>query len=154
LTISGEVASAYNSAPLPPWLVGRARELWRPLLAIAYVAGAGSGELLRLAGEHVQDRDSVSPEAEALIAILAERIGGVATATVRPGELTTPLQHRLGWSRPPSAEFVGSWLRRLGFKKGRRDRQGAVYEVRAAHVRQLQARLAPPQTDTEEPSHG
>jgi hypothetical protein len=143
------VQSAYRSTPVPPWLNGRARELWRALLAVAAVADAEdelalTADLHTLAREHVEDRAGASAEAEALLAELADRLGSTDRLTVRPGDdhLREALSRRLGWDAP-SAEAVGSWLRRLGFRRGGKDRQGARYEVSAEAVREAARRYAP-----------
>lgn len=143
-----EVRAAYATALLPTWLNGRARELWRPLLALAAVADRDNGatvtpDILALAREHVEDRAGASDEAEALLLELAARIGVAERVTVRPGELCDALQRRLGWREPLSPHLVGSWLRRLGFRPGRKDREGARYEVRADRLREVATRYAP-----------
>src|SRR5207249_318710 len=60
-----EVDKAYRTVTLPEWLNGRARELWKPLIAVAYAAEQDSSDgvaltftqdLLALAKEHVGDR--------------------------------------------------------------------------------------------------
>jgi len=150
--------SALKTVPLPVWLHARARELWRPLLALAHLAdqepdGFGvMGDLLALAHEHVEDRDGASPEAEALLAVLAERLGAASTVTVRPGELGGPLRDRLGWRDPLTPESVSRLLRRLGFRAGRRDRDGRRFEIPAAQLQAVLVRYTPQSTDTPSPS--
>jgi putative DNA primase/helicase len=145
LTRWREVRDAYATVELPPWLNGRARELWRAPLTIAAVADrenglAITGDLLELARAHVRDRDPVSAEGEALLAVLAERLDGAESILVRPGDLGDDLRRRLGWSEAPTPHAVGAWLRRLGFPRGGRDRGGAHYSVTAERLREQTAR--------------
>ncbi len=151
------VANAYGCIPFPAWLNGRARELWKPLLAVAQVADRENGlavtpDLLALAREHVEDRADLSAEGEALLAVLAERLSGDAT-NVRPGDLCEELRKRLGWRDAPTPEQVSAWLRRFGFRRGRRDRSGAWYEIRAEQLQQVMVRFTPETTVTPSASH-
>jgi len=63
----------------------------RPLLAVAACAEdlALVPDLLALAREHVADRDDLSAEGEALLAVLAEHLGRAPAVMVRPGALAT-----------------------------------------------------------------
>lgn len=156
LTRWADVRTSYRTVPLPSWLNARARELWRPLLALASVADSENGlavtpDLLALAREHVEDRDSASAEAESLLAELAERLGLAGSLTVRPGDLREALQRRLGWRDAPTPELVGAWLRRLGFRRGRKDREGARYEVTAERLREVATRYAPSALEEHQP---
>jgi hypothetical protein len=92
-------------------------------------------DLLALAHEHMGERDDLSAEGEALLAVLAEYLGQGPAVTVRPGELADDLRKRLGWSHPPTAEQVSAWLRRLGLRRSRKDREGARYEIHAEQLR-------------------
>lgn len=146
-----EIRDEYRVVTLPDWLNGRARELWKPLLALAAIADRENGlsrtaaELLALAREHVADRPGVTAEGEALLAVLKEAVGEAEATIVRPGALRELLRARLGWKDAPSAETVAAWLRRLGVAKGKplRDREGARYEVTAKQLADLAARYAP-----------
>ena len=143
------VQSAYESTALPSWLNGRARELWRPLLAVAAVVDVENGlaltaDLHALAREHVEDRAGASAEAEALLAVLADQLGSAERLTVRPGDLREAIRDRLGWRDAPSPAAVGSWLRRLGFRRAGKDRQGARYEITASTLREIAARYRSP----------
>lgn len=147
LTRWAEVRETYRTVILPEWLNARARELWRPLLAVASVADRENGllltpDLLALAREHVQDRDSLSAEGEALLAVLTERLDGAEGIIVRPRDLCEDLRKRLGWRDAPSAEAAAAWLRRLGFTKAKppRDREGVRYEVRREQLEAARAR--------------
>jgi hypothetical protein len=142
------VSEAYHAIPLPAWLNSRARELWKPLLALAAVADAENGlavtpDLLALARRHVQDRDVLSAEAEALLAELGARLDGVDAVIVHPGDLTERLRERLGWKEKPTPQAVGGWLRRLGFERAGKDRDGAKYPVTARQLADVTARYAP-----------
>lgn len=140
-----DVATAYETVTLPAWLNGRARELWRPLLAVATVADRENGlaiapDLLTLAREHVRDRESVSAEGAALVAVLEELLGSEDRTVIRPGQCVADLQKRLGWRDPPTPHAVGGWLRRLGFPRAGKDRDGTRYEVTAARLRDVATR--------------
>lgn len=143
-----EVRAAYQTVALPAWLNARARELWKPLLAIAAVADGENGlqimpDLLALAREHIRDREGVSAEGEALLLVLTHQLAGASSLTIRPRDLREPLCERLGWRDAPSAETVGAWLRRFNFRRTGKDREGAKYEVTAERLRDLQRRYAP-----------
>lgn len=153
-----DVREAYQTVALPSWLNARARELWKPLLAVAAVADRENGlaltpDLLALAREHVNDRPGATPEAEALLAVLTEVLGDADAATVRPGELREDLRLRLGWKDAPNAEAVAAWLRRLLFRRTGKDRAGARYEIHADQLRAVTARYTPETTVTPPPSH-
>lgn len=157
LTRWRDVRQAYDAVILPSWLNGRARELWKPLLAVASLADCENGlalipDLHLLAREHVSDRPGVTAEGGALLAVLAAALDGAASVTVRPGELREPLRGRLGWREAPSNEAVGAWLRRLGFPRGGRDRGGARYEVTASSLCSVTERYTPEVTVTPSPS--
>jgi hypothetical protein len=149
LTRWRDVLTAYETAPLPDWLNSRTRELWHPLLAIAAAADTEldgldlTSDLLALAQEHVEDRDDLSAEAEALLDELTVRLGDCASMMIRPGELREPLRARLGWNGSPSPNAVGAWLRRLGFRREGKDRDGARYVVTAEQLRQVTNRHFP-----------
>lgn len=145
-----EVREAYQTVALPVWLNSRARELWRPLLAVAAVADQENGliltpDLLALARQHVEDRESVSAEGEALLAVLAEQLGNAERVVVRPRDLRETLRERLAWRDAPSSEAVASWLRRLGFVKARppRDEKGVRYEIPCERLEESRARYLP-----------
>jgi hypothetical protein len=158
LTRWREVRDAYRTVTLPEWLNGRARELWKPLLALAAIADrenglALTGELLALAREHVAERPGITEEGEALLAVLTEAVGEAEATIVRPGALREALRARLGWKDAPSAETVAAWLsRRFGFPRLGRDRDGAKYEIRADKLREVTERYSPESTVTPSPS--
>jgi hypothetical protein len=159
LTRWQEVREAYQTVALPAWLNARARELWRPLLAVASLADGENGlaltpDLLELARAHVEDRTDISAEGEALLALLTDRLGEALSVIVHPGELTEDLRKRLGWRDAPSPELVGTWLRRFDFPKAKppRDRVGVRYEVTAERLTDVQVRYLPPETYTPTPT--
>ncbi len=140
-----DARDACHAVEYPPWLNGRVRELWRPLLAIAAVADRENGialtpDLLALAKEHVEDRDPLSIEGEAILGALSERIGLLEQVLIRPGDLREDLGKRLGWRDPPSPHQVGAWLRRFGFRREGKDRAGAKYEITGRQLQALGAR--------------
>lgn len=156
LTRWQDVATAYarlaeaTSDEMPAWLNARARELWLPLLAVAAVADRDNGlrltpDLLALARAHVDDADDASPETEALIMELDERVSGAGPVVIRPRDLGDGLRARLGWPSAPTPEMIGAWLRRLEIPRGRpkRDREGTRYEVTASRVADLRALYLP-----------
>jgi hypothetical protein len=140
------VRRAYGAVPCPEWLRGRPRELWRPLLAIASAAedATVTEELLALARDHVIDRNELSPEAEALVALLEDRMMGQAEVTLYPSGLADGLKTRLGWRDAPTPELVASWLRRLGFRRLRQTREGSEYRVTAEQLAAVAARHSSP----------
>lgn len=159
LTRWREVHEVYRTVTLPDWLNGRARELWRPLLAVASLADGENGliltpDLLELARAHMEDRADISAEGEALLAILADRLGESPAIILHPGELTEDLRKRLGWRDAPSPELASAWLRRFGFSKARppRDRVGTRYEVTAERLRDVQVRYLLSETYTPTPT--
>jgi hypothetical protein len=159
LTRAREVRTAYEQVPLPDWLTARARELWKPLLAVASLADKDKGrlnitpDLLALARAHLLERSDVSAEAEALLALATERLGPAEKVSVRPGELADELKVRLKWKDTPTAEQVGAWLRRVGVRRVGRDREGARYEVTREWASSVTLRYPPDQTVTPSPSH-
>src|SRR5207245_1590296 len=144
------VKQHYASLNLPEWLNGRARELWKPLLAVAALADSDpdglsiTTDLYKIARDHVTQRPGLSAEAEALLGVLVQRLRsdarpGDAAITVRPGDLREPLRVQLGWPNAPNAEVVGSLLRRLGFERLLKDRDGARYKVTVERLGHLDA---------------
>lgn len=159
LTRWRDVRATYQTAALPAWLNARARELWRPLLAVASLADTENGlaltpDLLWLARAHVEDRTDISAEGEALLAVLADRLGESLAIILHPGELTEDLRKRLGWRDAPSPELVSAWLRRFGFSKANppRDRVGMRYEVTAKLLADAQVRYLHSGTYTPTPT--
>jgi hypothetical protein len=151
-----DVRLAYETWSPPRWLNARALELWRPLIALASVADTENGltlapDLLALAREHVEDRDEVSPEGEALLAELSERLAEADLVILRPADLAEPCRRRLGW-QSLSPEQVGTWLRRFGFRRKGKGRGGAKYEIRADRLREVTVRFGGENTVTPSPS--
>ncbi len=148
LTRWGEVQETYRTLALPSWLNGRARELWKPLLTLAAVGDRENGlqitpDLRAVAREHVRDRQGISAEGEALLTVLTDQLSlGLDSVTVRPRDLRERLREHLGWRDAPSSEACGAWLRRFGFKRAGRDREGARYDVNRSRLSDLSARYA------------
>jgi hypothetical protein len=145
LTRWRDVQDEYVRISLPEWLNARARELWKPLLTIAALADRGNGlkattDLLALAKEHVENRDGVSDEAEALLTLIAGRIPPAGEVVIRPGDFLEGLRQRLGWRDAPTPHAVGAWLRRLGIPRKGKDRDGAKYGIDAKRLDDLRAR--------------
>jgi hypothetical protein len=99
----------------------------------------------------VEDRDEVSPEGEALLAELSERLAGTDVVILRPADLAEPCRRRLGW-QSLSPEQVGTWLRRFGFHRKGKGRAGAKYEIRADRLREVTVRFGGENTVTPSPS--
>jgi hypothetical protein len=116
-----EVAETSRTLPFPSWLVGRERELWRPLLTVAHLADREAGDLnlvsdlLTLAREQGEERAGLSDEAEAVVSVLTEKMGGAAEIIVSPGDLAEDLKDALRLKDAPTPQRVGNLLRRLGF---------------------------------------
>lgn len=147
-----EVRDAYQAVAIPDWLAGRARELWRPLLAVASlmdqeIERRGSEQwsrftpqLLALAKAHVKTRDTASPEAVAMLRVLTARLSAHAEVLVRPAEVTEGVQIALGWEHPPNPRQIANLLRRLGFD-GARDRQSTYFRIHADQLTEARARF-------------
>src|SRR5262249_33833292 len=98
-------------------------------------------------------RPGITPEAEALLGVLTETLGGAEAVTVRPGELREGLRVRLGWRDAPSAETIAAWLRRLGVRRTGKGRDGAEDEIQADRLHAVTERYAPETTITPSLSH-
>ncbi len=163
LTRQRDVQETFKKKEGPAWLNGRDLELWKPLLVVVGLvdveAGLGAeGDLLNLARESVGDREGLTVESEALLAVLEELLGLGQSITVRPGTLCQKLDERLHPRFPSTPEGVAAILRRLGFRKVGRDREGVLYAVSAAKVSEVMVRYTPENpalpTCTGEPPHG
>ena len=68
---------ALDQRTFPPWLMGRHRELYSPLLVMANLADEGFGLLTRsvlsVAESELDDRGKLSREAEIVIDFLREK---------------------------------------------------------------------------------
>ncbi len=153
-----DVAKTLQTLPDPSWLVARERQLWRPLLVVAHLADTDAGGDLDLARtiqaaakRQTDDRRHPSEEAEALVAILEERLRGVQEVRLHPGELVDDLKAKLHRDQL-TASWVGHLLRRNGFEKpappGDRDAGGVIYLVTRDQVEAIRARYAPPEQPT------
>jgi hypothetical protein len=141
-----EVAAAVRTLALPDWLMGRERELWRPLLAVASLADGEAGnlglvrDLLDLAREQGQDRAGLSDEAEALVSVLTEKLAGAGEIILHPGDLCDDVKAALRWKDPPRPETVGRWMKRLKIPKAPRGAGGVRYAVTEAVLSDIRAR--------------
>lgn len=142
-----EVAETYRTLTIPDWLVGRERELWRPLLAVATLADREAGDLnlvadlLTLAKEQGEERAGLSDEAEAVVSVLTEKLCGEREITVHPADLCDDLKSALRWKDPPRPETVGRWMRRLKIPKAPRAAGGVRYIVSQATLDDICARV-------------
>ena len=154
-----DVANTLQTLPDPSWLVARERQLWRPLMAVAHLADTEADSGLNLTGtihaaarKQTDDRRHPSEEAEALVAILEERLKGVEEIRLHPGDLVDDLKAKLHRDRV-TATWVGHLLRRNGFEKparpGDRDADGVIYVATRTQVEAIRARYeAPPEQPT------
>ncbi len=129
----------YRSLFLPTWLTGRVRELWKPLLTISTLADQEESfgftdQLLGLAKGHAQEREPLSEEATALIAILEENLGIEAEVEITPGDLCGKMEQALR-VKDFSAQRVGGILRRLGFARAGRRAGLSRYRITAEKLR-------------------
>ncbi len=139
LTKSQTVREMYRSLFLPTWLTGRVRELWKPLLTISTLADQEESfgftdQLLGLAKGHAQEREPLSEEATALIAILEENLGIEAEVEITPGDLCGKMEQALR-VKDFSAQRVGGILRRLGFARAGRRAGLSRYRITAEKLR-------------------
>jgi len=141
-----EVADAQAQFVFPDWLVGRERELWRPLLTIATVAEREEPslgllqDLLTFAREQGEERGGMSDEMEALLGVLTDKIGGAEQIEVSPADLCESVQAALHWNHAPDPRTVGRWLKRGKFPK-RKTKDGARYSVTWTSIQELQSRF-------------
>lgn len=71
-------------------------------------------------------------------------LNGAAEIVVHPGELCADLQVTLGRSRPPSAQWVGRLMKRLGFPAAARAAEGKRRVVNAKTLAELLKRYGEP----------
>jgi hypothetical protein len=144
-------------ATLPAWMTARNRELWAPLMAVASLVDQQSDldisdDLLGLARESIA-ATGLSFEAENILAVLETRIDACyrgdpdtdmsnfdpisGIMRIHPERLREELEALLG--RRLTAEWVATQLRALGFRRARRDKHGAVYEVSKTQIDAIRA---------------
>ena len=160
LTHWKDIPVTAQSIKFPDWLNGRARELWKPLLTITTLADSENSQnsleltkdLWALAREHVDGRSGISPEGEALLAVLAERLDTVSSLRFHPKELADDLRTRLGWQHPPTPEKVARWVKRYGIARDGRDSRGVLYSITASQLKEMQVRHIPGTTYTPTPA--
>ncbi len=154
-----DVAATRMALSDPPWLVGRERELWRPLLCPAHLADTDSQGALNLiaivrqvAKAQTEDRAAPSEEAEALVAVLEAKLDGRDDIRLHPGDLVDELKAKLHRDYV-TPTWIGHLLKRNGFQKapkpGDRDAEGVVYIVTRQQVESIRARYeVPPEQPT------
>ena len=133
------ISSAWKTVPLPDWLRARKRELFHPLLTIAWLAdGRQNGPMTKavqsLALQDSQHRTAPSLEDEAVFGALKSSLNGGPFANVRPGDLIGPVDQKLG--RRLSPEKIGHILKRSAFER-KRDDEGTYYKVTAQRLSEL-----------------
>lgn len=153
LTCFGEVAAAYEGLQAPVWLRGRERELWSPLLALAKLIDTEAKldlteDILEIARSQVEERSDFSPDSEALLMVLEEKLGDSDSIQIRPGDLKEAMEAALNRKQPISSQAIGAVLRRLGFQRDKRGRLGkevgSIYVVMRQRIEQLKALYGPP----------
>lgn len=147
-----EIRRAYETVELPEWLVGRARELWKPLFTVGSLADQESGlgicqDLQAIARSQVEDHEDFSAETQSMIALLEGRLGETNSTKLRPGDLRHDFATAVGL-QSVSAQYVGSVMRRIGLKRVSRGREarktGSFYEVSRTQLEEFKARYSPP----------
>ena len=98
-------SAALAAVPLPAWLNARARELWRPLLALAHVADQEEQALPR-SRPCSKDRDAAAASA-ASIPASPGRVARSTGRTRQPGDVT--IRWRRGLRIPPGSRGCISW---------------------------------------------
>ncbi len=160
-----DVANAAATLADPYWLIGRERELWRPLMVLARLAdneladsepvGALhlTANLRQVAKAQTEDRAGPSEEAEALVRVLETKLEGRDEITLHPGDLVENMKAKLHRDHVTSA-WVGHLLKRNGFQKppkpGDRDEDGVIYRVTKDQAAAIRARYEiPPEQPTD-----
>ena len=144
---AADVREMYHSLVLPAWLTARVRELWKPLLVIAALGDQEESlgfmdQLLALAKAHAEEREPLSEEAMALIAILEETLGMASEVEITPGDLCGKLEQALK-VKEVSAQKAGAILRRLGFVRADRRAGLSRYRITAEKLREVCNRYIP-----------
>jgi hypothetical protein len=141
-----QVADTQAQFVFPDWLVGRERELWRPLLAIGTVAEQEEPnlgvvqDLLTFARQQGEERSGLSEEMEALLSVLQDKLGVADTIEVSPADICEDLQRSLHWDKAPDPRMVGRWLKRVKIPK-RKTKDGARYSITWANITDLRSRF-------------
>ncbi len=154
-----DVAETWRTLPDPGWLVGRERQLWRPLLVLASLADREAGGTLTLvdtiteaAKRQARDRAAPSDEAAALVATLKARLKGAEEIRLHPADLVDDLKSKLHRDHV-TPTWAGHLLRRNGFEKPKppedRDSEGVFYLITRIQLEVIIARYAiPPEQPT------
>jgi hypothetical protein len=135
LTRHTDIRARWETLKTPEWLMGRHRELYKPLLTVAaLIEDEGDAtfmdDILRLAASESDERGAPSREVEALADFLGQQLGSAESMTFRPGVLAGYLKQVLD-APDYSAEQAGNLLKRCGFERWR-DKSGTVYRVSRA----------------------
>jgi len=125
------VREAKDTLALPSWLVGRQRELYRPLLTLAALADSDGDwtiqkDVLLVAQSELSQRGGMALESECLLNTLHGLLGNQNAQAVRPMELVLHLEAAL--HRRLTPERIGRSLTRFGFEK-KRDSAGTSYLI-------------------------
>ncbi|MBI2060390.1 MAG: hypothetical protein HYT87_11530 [Nitrospirae bacterium] len=150
-----DVTKANDADTAPAFLVGRARELWRPLFAIADCVQADAPEfktretLEEKARETHGEGNCMSERTENTLVALRD-LATDAESVIYPGQLAAYFGTKPGERnfRAESGAF-GAELTRLGFKGKGRTKQGKRFRVTMDQLADVLARYPlPPKTDT------
>jgi hypothetical protein len=133
---SKAVDAMRTTVQYPPWLSGRALELFRPLLTIAsLVEGEGDPsvrkDVLAIAEDHVASQHPLSKDGWALFNILWDLLAAAESVKVYPSTLLPRMKLKLD-SPYLKAEQVGRMLQRYQFKAGANDKTGKPYTITRA----------------------
>lgn len=134
-----QVISTKKTVPMPAWLRARQRELFHPLMTIAWLAddrkkGPLTEAVQSLAQQDSQHRSAPSFPDEAVYAACRISLNGGPCANIRPGELIERVERALG--RRLTAEGIGHILKRSGFERNRDD-GGTFYKVTDRRLNEL-----------------
>jgi hypothetical protein len=140
-----DVADGVNTFQTPGFLVARERQLWRPLLILADLAGKEGLDYLapavvEMARQQSAERAHPPDELMALCEALEARLQGAEAVLVRPGDLAPDLQKALQRDYVPSPRWVGGLLKRNGFRQEPRTSAGVVYRVHRDAVQAIKRR--------------
>jgi hypothetical protein len=127
-----KVEDSRRSVSPPDWLTGRARELYKPLLALAELpAAAGDAsfhdDILRLAEQDRDDRETLTHDGHVFFEALEFRLRHAEKSVVKPKELVPQL--KLALDRNITAERVGALFKRYGFPRDKNRKAGSVYTI-------------------------
>jgi hypothetical protein len=124
-----------STVELPGWLNGRNRQLYKPLLIIARLAGDEAAKAIQeYAAADVETRDMLSEGGVALLGVLRLLTYDEDLISVYPGDLSNMMGKDRYDNPRYSANEVGTLLRAFGWKVGKRTAKGFPYRITRAEV--------------------